>query len=507
MAPLFQTKELLYIAPEILLATWGLLVLIADFAFLRKMDGPTRVKVLGRVSLVGTFLALILAILSIVPRSAATNLPFLGGFALDLSEQDWGLFAGTLAADSATAVLNILILGLLLLVIGLSMTWGFTEHWGEYFALLLWASVGMMLLVAAEELLTLFLTLETMTLCLYMMAAFEKTRRRSAEAGLKYFVYGSVSSALFLFGLSLLYGLTGSTRFEAIRSAIGAIGAGGLKENIAAATALLLIMVGFGFKIAAVPFQQWAPDTYEGAPAPVTAWIAAGSKIASFVALMKVLLGALPFWAYNRLDQTAGLGNLSTPGWIGVLAVISAISMTYGNFAALAQKNLKRMLAYSSIAHAGYMLVGVLAAAASVNKSAAAGAVLFYLVVYSFTTVGALAVAAWLARDKGSRRHRRPQRPGGPLARVGGLHPPAHAFADRHAAAGRVLRQVLHVHGSHQYGRSADPRTGSPGRRSRGWWPSGCSIAWSRPSTMCGSSRRCSSVPRWANPCCRPPRA
>ena len=144
---------------------------------------------------------------------------------------------------------------------------------------------------------------------------------------------------------------------------------------MAGATALL-VLVGFGFKVAAVPFHQWAPDTYEGAPAPVTAWIASGSKVASFVALIKVLVFALGPWASNPKSLTA-------PGWVGIVAVIAAVTMTYGNFAALAQRNLKRMLAYSSIAHAGYMLVGVLAASVSQHKDEAVGAVLFYLVVYS----------------------------------------------------------------------------------------------------------------------------
>ena len=161
---------------------------------------------------------------------------------------------------------------------------------------------------------------------------------------------------------------------------------------MAGATAILLLLVGFGFKVAAVPFHQWAPDAYEGAPAPVTAWIATGSKLASFVAFMKVFLHALLPWAS---PSTSIMG----PGWIGIIAIISAVTMTYGNFAALAQKNLKRMLAYSSIAHAGYILVGVAAVSISMKGPSAAGSVLFYLIVYSFANVGAFAVAAWLARD------------------------------------------------------------------------------------------------------------
>jgi NADH-quinone oxidoreductase subunit N len=305
------------------------------------------------------------------------------------------IFLGTLAADEQTGILGILFIVLLALVIRLSMAWSFTEDWGEYYALLIWATVGMMLLAASEELVTLFLTLETMTICLYLTTAFEKTRRRSAEGGLKYFVYGSVSSALFLFGLSMVYGLSGSTQFESIRAALGSTAgpARGLAGNLVGATALLLMLVGFGFKVAAVPFHQWAPDAYEGAPAPVTALIATGSKLASFVALMKVFLHALQPWSHPS-------NELMGPGWLGVIAIIAAVTMTYGNFAALAQRNLKRMLAYSSIAHAGYMLVGVAAASVSTRGAEAAGSVLFYLMVYAFANVGAFAVAAWLVRDK-----------------------------------------------------------------------------------------------------------
>ena len=152
-----------------------------------------------------------------------------------------------------------------------------------------------------------------MTICLYLSTAFEKTRRRSAEGGLKYFVYGSVSSALFLFGLSLIYGLTGTTQFDAIRQALASVDRAtstGLAGNVAGATAVLLMLVGFGFKVAAVPFHQWAPDAYEGAPAPVTAWIATGSKIASFVALMKVC-------CTPSGPGRSPSNELMGPGWIG----------------------------------------------------------------------------------------------------------------------------------------------------------------------------------------------
>ncbi len=387
--------ELLALLPAMILAVWGLVVLIVDFGVLRRSSSDRRQNFLGILTLFGVLVAMACSVVPILHRASPDQFP--GVLNVNSSEPDLLVFFGTIASDSLTEWVNFILLGLLALTVGLSLSYHFTDQWGEYFALILWASVGMMLLAASEELLTLFLTLETMTICLYLATAIEKDRKRSAEGGLKYFVYGSVSSAMFLFGLSLVYGLTGSTRLEAIQVALSGSGTvlTGLEGNVAAAAAVLLVLVGFGFKIAAVPFHQWAPDAYEGAPAPVTAWVATGSKIASFVALIKVLVYGLGTWSSEP-------GTVTGPGWIGIVAVISAVTMTYGNFAALAQKNFKRMLAYSSIAHAGYMLVGVLAASVSTHPNEAAGTVLFYLVVYSFTNVGAFAVAAWIVRDRGT---------------------------------------------------------------------------------------------------------
>jgi NADH-quinone oxidoreductase subunit N len=387
------------LAPEIVLSVWGLLVLMADLSLFRGASSTRRRQALGWLMLLGIPVAAIAALVPIFVRFDLHGIGLSLNFAgIDYhSNPDPVLFFGTIADDLLTELFNLLFIALLGLVVRMSMAWSFAEDWGEYYALLAWSTVGMMLLTASEELLTLFLTLEMMTICLYLTTAFEKDRRRSAEGAVKYFVYGSVSSALFLFGLSLIYGLTGSTQLDSIRQALNPVQGPrvGLPNNVAGATAVLLMLVGFGFKVAAVPFHQWAPDAYEGAPAPVTAWIATGSKVASFVALMKVLLHALGPWA-SRADA------VMSPGWIGIVAVISAASMTYGNFAALAQRNLKRMLAYSSIAHAGYMLVGVAAAGVSSRHEASAGSVLYYLVIYAFSNVGAFAVAAWLARDRNS---------------------------------------------------------------------------------------------------------
>ncbi len=391
-------RDFFAIGPELVLAAWGLVVIAADLGPCRKLTSESRRRVVGGIAMLGAIATLAVSILALFirfsPDGVDSPLNLTGiNYA---NTPDPTLFFGTIAGDLMTEFFNVLLSTLLVLVVWTSTAWSFTDDWGEYFALIFWSTVGMMLLIASEELLTLFLTLETMTICLYLCTAFEKGKRRSVEGGLKYFVYGSVSSALFLFGLSLLYGLTGSTRFDAIHQALTPLQGDsiGLKGNVAGAAAVLLMLVGFGFKIAAVPFHQWAPDAYEGAPAPVTAWVATGSKIASFVALMKVLLNALGPW-------TNGAGDLASPGWLMIVALLAAASMTYGNFAALAQKNFKRMLAYSSIAHAGYMLVGVAAAGVSLNRTEAAGSVLFYLVVYAFGNIGAFALAAWLARDRG----------------------------------------------------------------------------------------------------------
>ncbi|MGP0066560.1 MAG: NADH-quinone oxidoreductase subunit N [Isosphaeraceae bacterium] len=392
-------RDVFYLSPQIVLTFWGLLVLLVDLSLAKRLNPEARRRAIGWLSLSGVAVALVAAVVVCLgplyvtqfsEKAAEWLSPQTYNYLLDT---DPSLFFGTISGDSQVGYFNVLYIFLLGLILYLSMAWSFTEEWGEYFALMFWATVGMMLLTASEELITLFLTLETMTICLYLSTSLEKTKRRSAEAGLKYFVYGSVSSALFLFGLSLLYGLTGTTYFDAIRNLLMESQDRGLANNVAGATAVVLMLVGFGFKVAAVPFHQWAPEAYEGSPAPVTAWIATGSKLASFVALMKVFLHALLPWSN---PSTGVMG----PGWVGIVAIIAAVTMTYGNFAALAQRNFKRMLAYSSIAHAGYILVGVAAVSISVSGSRAAGAVLYYLIVYAFANVGAFAVAAWLVRDK-----------------------------------------------------------------------------------------------------------
>jgi NADH-quinone oxidoreductase subunit N len=244
---------------------------------------------------------------------------------------------------------------------------------GEYYALVLFATAGMMLLASAGDLIVVFLSLELMSLSLYVLAGLFKTRLTSGEASMKYFLLGAFASSFLLYGIALIYGATGSTNLDRIAAAAAARSADPL-----VVIGLGLMLVGFGFKISSVPFHMWAPDVYEGAPTTITVLIATGSKAAAFAALIRVLVVAL------RSAQA---------DWSALLWGVAALTMTIGNVVALAQSNLKRMLAYSSIAHVGYMLMGLVA-----GGPQGAGAILFYLLAYTFTTVGAFGVIGLCAR-------------------------------------------------------------------------------------------------------------
>jgi NADH-quinone oxidoreductase subunit N len=248
---------------------------------------------------------------------------------------------------------------------------------GEYYILLLFAALGMMLMASALDLLVVFLGLELMSLSLYVLAGFFRARATGNESSMKYFLLGAFSSGFFLYGIALLYGATGTTNLARLGAALGA---SGTTRDPMVLAGLALLLVGFGFKTSAVPFHQWAPDVYEGAPTAVTALIATGSKAAAFAALLRVILE-------TRVLQ---------PDWAALLWIMAALTMTVGNIIALAQRNLKRMLAYSSVAHVGYMLVGLTA-----GSGLGGAAVLFYLLVYSFATVGAFGVILLLERGEG----------------------------------------------------------------------------------------------------------
>lgn len=255
-----------------------------------------------------------------------------------------------------------------------------TAHEGDIYVLIVFMVLGLAAMAAAADLIVLFLAIEWVSLISYVLAGSLKADRKSSEAGVKYFFYGAAASAVMLYGFTYLYGATGSTNLYAL--------AGRLQTAPPAflAVAVVLMLAGFGFKISAVPFHQWTPDVYEGAPTPIVAFLSVASKAAGFAALLRMLYVALP------------------PGaWVGIIAALAAVSMTLGNLLALSQVNIKRMLAYSAIAHAGYMLIGVVAVAAAPGVlGSGVSALLFYLLAYVFTNVGAFAVAIAVARATGS---------------------------------------------------------------------------------------------------------
>jgi NADH-quinone oxidoreductase subunit N len=312
---------------------------------------------------------------------AAVGVLGLAGAAL-ASALMWGgpaePFQQMLAADDFALFFNgifCLSTGLVLLLsVGYARRQGI-DH-GEYYVLLLFAAVGMMLMGAALDLLVVFLGLELMSLSLYVLAGSFRTRPTGNESAMKYFLLGAFSSGFFLYGIALLYGATGTTNLARLAAALGSPGAG--REPLVLA-GFGLLLVGFAFKTSAVPFHQWAPDVYEGAPTSVAALIATGSKAAAFAALLRVLLAM-------RAIQ---------PDWALLLWLMAAATMTVGNVVALVQRNLKRMLAYSSVAHVGYMLVGV---TAGLDRGGAA--VLYYLLVYTVATVGAFGVILLLERGE-----------------------------------------------------------------------------------------------------------
>ena len=244
---------------------------------------------------------------------------------------------------------------------------------GEYYALVLFSTSGMLLLTSASDLIVVFIAIELMSLSLYVLSGLFKRRRQAGEASMKYFLLGAFASAFLLYGIALLYGATGTTNIDRIAAAAAAA-----PHDTLLIAGLGLLLVGFGFKISSAPFHMWAPDVYEGAPTSVTALIATGSKAAVFAVLVRLLLSGV------RAVQA---------DWTAVLWVLAALTMTLGNVVAIAQSNLKRMLAYSSIAHVGYMLVGLAAGGA-----AGAGAVLFYLLAYTFTTAGTFGVITLCVR-------------------------------------------------------------------------------------------------------------
>ncbi|MCC6174713.1 MAG: NADH-quinone oxidoreductase subunit N [Chloroflexi bacterium] len=347
-------QDALLILPEIVLAVWASLVLTLDLFIQDKKSSRQAMLALSLVGIVASMVAA----LTLIGRNATA-------------------FGGFVVVDNFSIFFKVVFLLAAALVLLASETYveRIGENAAELFGSLLFCTAGLMLLASGGELMTIYLSLEISSLSLAFLATWSKRELRSSEAGLKYFVLSAVSSSILLFGMALLYGLTGSTRLTVIGQVLTTP-----TTQPAALLAISMLVAGFGFKISAVPFQMWTPDVYEGAPTPVTAYLSVASKAAGLAVVIRIF------------DVALGSGAIQTV-WTDLFVVLSLITMTVGNLAALFQNNLKRMLAYSSIGHVGYMLMG-LAAGTTFSLSS----VLYYVLVYAFTNLGAFAVIIAMSR-------------------------------------------------------------------------------------------------------------
>src|SRR5437016_2956833 len=374
--------NLTLIAPELIVGIAGVLVMMVDAFAKRNQRWLT-----GTLSIIGLIASLVATIWLWnawpVQRSG---------------------FNGMIVLDELRLSFTVIFVIVALLTILISNVWIETEKLpaGEFHSLLLFATTGMMLMASAGDLVIVFLGLEILSIATYVLAGFRRTDLRSNESSLKYFILGSFASAFLLYGIALIYGATataslpGTTNIATIATRLNQ----SLYPPLLFAGAAMLL-VGFGFKIATAPFHVWTPDVYEGAPTPVTAFMAAGPKAAGFASFMRVFVFGFPI--ATAVASTSGYAHKS---WLGALAIMAALTMSVGNVVAIVQNNVKRMLAYSSIAHAGYALVGFVAAGAATDteqRNAALTSVAFYLLTYAVMNMGAFAIITLIAR--GNDRH------------------------------------------------------------------------------------------------------
>jgi NADH-quinone oxidoreductase subunit N len=309
---------------------------------------------------------------------------------------------GMFVADAFTGFLNAVIL--IATLISILLSWDFLNradiHRGEYYILMLLASSGAMFMVGANDLVVVFVALELLSIPLYIMAAFHSIKRdgspqalKSEESGMKYFILGAFSSAFLVYGSALIYGATGTTNIPEIFAAAQAVVGSTSSATFYLIVGTALLFVGLGFKVAVVPFHMWTPDVYEGAPTPVTAFMSVTAKIGGFAAMLRVMVTGLSVFALTDGDPAA---------WQAMLSIIAILTLVLGNFVAISQVNLKRLLAYSSIAHAGYILIAVTASGTSGIGNVATQGALVYMLAYMFTNLGAFGVVLAIEKEDGS---------------------------------------------------------------------------------------------------------
>jgi len=349
MPPFFQIQDIGAIVPELELVVFGMFLLIFDLLVEDK-------RKLGLLALVGIAIS--------------------GFFLFRLRAVDFSAYGGMLSLDPFSIFFKAIFLVAAALSIAISLKYLDIEreNHGEYYALILFATMGMMFMAGAVDLVTLYIGLETMAIATYILVGFLRSNQKSNEASMKYFLLGAFSSGILLYGMSLLYGLSGSTRFVDIAEALSRRP---LTDPISL-MAMITLSAGMFFKIAAVPFHQWTPDAYEGAPTSITAFMSVAVKAASFAMMVRIFMVAI----YPLRAQ-----------WVPIMAAVSVMTMTIGNIAAITQSNVKRLLAYSSISHAGYILIGFIA-----GNDTGMTAVPLYLLIYTFTNLGVWAVIVALRR-------------------------------------------------------------------------------------------------------------
>jgi len=351
----FDLTMIKAILPEIFLVLLGIIIVIVDLTTKEEQKG-----VLGWISAAGLFFIIIISLLFALPG--------------DQSISTWG---GMIRYDWLSFVFMILFLFGAGITSLLAMDIPNLGRRGELYLLLLASTLGMCLMASSADLVMLYLAIETTSIPMYILAGFMTQEKKSTEAGFKYLLFGALTSAILLYGFSLIYGFTGTTNIYSL-----AEGFSKYTNSLPIIGAFLLVLVGFGFKVAVFPFHFWAPDVYEGAPTPITGFLSTASKAAGFAVLIRFLIIVYP--EYTQL-------------WSALLAALAVATMTLGNLMALTQKNMKRMLAYSSIAHAGYITIGVVAA-----SQEGFSAVIFYLIAYLLTNLAVFGAVSVISRTTGS---------------------------------------------------------------------------------------------------------
>src|SRR5947209_12695752 len=370
---MFETYDLYLLAPELSLALVAMAVMLVDL-FVKRRIVTVTVALIGLIIPMGFAISQAFLVGPLVANhTLPTNKAFFGMFVVD----QYAIFFDII----------FLIIAAVMILSSYSYVGKYVKASGEFYTLLLFSVTGMMFMASTTELISIYISLELTSIPLYVMAGLLRTGERSAEAAVKYVLLGAMSSAILLYGFALLYGLTGTTDLAGIAHSVGT---GVQNGNVLILIADVLILAGFGFKISAVPFHMWAPDIYEGSPTPATAFFSVASKAAGFAALIRVFM-------------SGGLGQVNLTSLTIVIAIIAIATMTLGNLVAAVQTNVKRLMAYSSIAQAGYILVGFLASIAG-KQPDGDSAVLFVILVYVITNLGAFSGIIALANATGGEK-------------------------------------------------------------------------------------------------------